>query len=323
MVNVTDIIFFERKFPSANMVLVKDEKPTLFDTGFGSDIEETESLIEQTGIQVSDLDLIVNTHYHSDHVGGNHYLQQRYGTKIAAHKWDACLINKVDRETGCAEYLDQPIEQYEVDIILEEGSEINTGNKTFQVIHTPGHTLGHISFYEPNDEILIVGDLFHRDDLGWLNIFREGVSAINRSVESLEKLKELPIKIAYSGHGSPITQPIQTIERAIDRLNRWASNTESIGWHACKRIYAYTLIIKNGMHKNEIHDYLLTCAWFHDFSQYIFRKKPSEFVNILIDEMIRSRAAIWDGDILVATAPYDKADSSWMEKNIQPKDWKK
>jgi len=273
------IIFFERTFPSANMVLIKDEKPTLIDTGFGSDIEETASLIENAGVNIEDLHLIVNTHYHSDHVGGNYYLQKQYGTPIAAHHWDGKLINRLDREIGSATYLDQPIEPYTVSKMLTDGDEINTGKHTFQVIHTPGHTLGHISLYNQEAEVLITGDLFHRDDVGWLNIFREGVSAINRSIESLQHLQQLSIKEAYSGHGPKIDNPKQSIQRAIDRFERWVENPKSIGWHACKRVYAYTLIIANGMPKDDIEEYLLGCPWYHDFSRYIFQESPEQFVE--------------------------------------------
>src|SRR5699024_4524961 len=102
-----------------------------------------------------------------------HYLQKNYDIDIAAHSWDANLVNRIDRETGAAEYLDQPIESYRVNQILEDGDEINTGEESFRVIHTPGHTLGHISLYNEKQEKLITGDLFHSDDVGWLNIFRE------------------------------------------------------------------------------------------------------------------------------------------------------
>lgn len=317
------LIFFERTFPSANMVLINDEKPTLFDTGFGSDIEETKKLIERAGVNPEDLHLIVNTHYHADHAGGNHHLQKEFGIEIATHRWEAKMINGVDREIGSAEYLDQPLEQYKINHMLEDGDEINTGEKTFSVIHTPGHTLGHLSFYDEVDEVLIVGDLFHKNDVGWINIFREGVSGVHRSIESLRRLYELPIKEAYSGHGSKITEPKQSIERAIERLKRWALNPESIGWHACKRIYSYTLIIENGMHKDEIEQYLLVQNWFQDISRYIFGSKPEEFVHELIHEMVRSRAAVWEGDMLTATAPFNVANSEWMKRKIQPKDWER
>ena len=73
-----DIIFFERKFPSANMILIKDELPILIDTGFGSDVKETEQLIKEAGVSPEELHLIVNTHYHSDHAGGNFHFQKNY-----------------------------------------------------------------------------------------------------------------------------------------------------------------------------------------------------------------------------------------------------
>lgn len=70
------VIFFERTFPSANMVLINDQQPILIDTGFGSDALETEQLIREAGVASEDLHLIVNTHYHSDHVGGNFHFQK-------------------------------------------------------------------------------------------------------------------------------------------------------------------------------------------------------------------------------------------------------
>ncbi|WP_408008151.1 MBL fold metallo-hydrolase [Pseudalkalibacillus sp. A8] len=109
------IIFFERIFPSANMVLIKDQLPTLIDTGFGSDVKETEQLLKEAGVSPKALHLIVNTHYHSDHVGGNYHLQKNYGVPIAAHKWETALINSNNHEACSAVWLDQPVEQYRVD----------------------------------------------------------------------------------------------------------------------------------------------------------------------------------------------------------------
>lgn len=60
--------FFERMYPSANMVLVRGDHPVLVDTGFGSDFPETERLLKDAGVPPQQLSLIVNTHYHCDHV---------------------------------------------------------------------------------------------------------------------------------------------------------------------------------------------------------------------------------------------------------------
>ncbi|MEW8986122.1 MAG: MBL fold metallo-hydrolase, partial [Bacillus sp. (in: firmicutes)] len=263
----------------------------------------------------------VNTHYHSDHVGGNFYFQKNYGVKIAAHKWEAVLINHCNPEACSAEWLDQPVEPYRVDTKLSDNDEINTGSKSLKVLHTPGHTLGHISLFEPEDGILICGDLFHNNDIGWINIFREGVTSIQRSLESLEKLSKLRIEKAYSGHGPQIENPHAAIDKARARFEKYLKSPEKISWHAVKRIFSFTLIIKNGLEKEEIDSYLLNCGWFQDFARNAFKHQPEEFVQILLNEMLRSGAASWKNNYLIAAAPYQAPEKQWMDKNIKPKDW--
>ena len=106
------------------------------------------------------------------------------------------------------------------------------------------------------------------------------------------------------------------------RFEKWLKMPEKVSWHACKRIFSFTLIIKNGLAKEEIDHYLLKCGWFQDFARYSFQLHPEEFIQILLDEMIRSGAAIWHNNHLIATAPYQTPQKKWMNKNIKPKDWK-
>lgn len=317
------IIFFERTFPSANMVLVKHQHPILIDTGFGSDVNETENLIKDAGILPEQLHLIINTHYHSDHVGGNFHFQSNYHVPIAAHQWDAQMINSCDAEACSAEWLDQPVEPYVVNQMLSDQDQMDTGSGSLLVLHTPGHTLGHIALYEPEQEILICGDLFHRNDIGWLSIFREGVASIHRSMESVERLAAFQIQKIYSGHGPEIEHPRKAIDGARRRLEKYSQFPEKMAWHAIKRIFAFSLIIKDGIAKEELHDYLLSCSWFQDFARHTFHLQPEEFVQVLLKEMIRSNAAMWHDGCLLATAPYCPPQKKWMDVNIKPKEWAK
>lgn len=207
------------------------------------------------------------------------------------------------------------------DTKLTDNDEINTGSRTLKVLYTPWHTLGHISLYEPKDEILICGDLFYKNDIGWLNIFREGVTSIQRSIESLDRLSMLRIQRAYSGHGPQMENPIASIDAAKARFEKWLRMPEKVSWHACKRIFSFTLIIKNGLAKEEIDKYLLQCGWFQDFARYSFQLQSEEFIQILLDEMIRSGAASWHNNHLIAAASYQAPQKKWMNKNIKPKDW--
>src|SRR5690606_21678654 len=141
----------------------------------------------------------------SDHVGGNHRLQTQYGKPIAAAYTEATLINNRDPLTCSAEWLRQPIEPYTVDLMLHGGNQISSGAVTLDVLHTPGHTLGHLSFYVPAEQLLVLGDAVHADDVSWINNFREGAGALERMMETLENLLTIPATLAVSGHG-PVHQ---------------------------------------------------------------------------------------------------------------------
>jgi hydroxyacylglutathione hydrolase len=84
------------------------------------------------------LDLILNTHWHPDHAGGNLALKARYGAQIAAPA-EVKRIAPIDREIG-------------------DGDVIELGETRFAVIDTGGHTNGHVSLYDADDSVVFVGD---------------------------------------------------------------------------------------------------------------------------------------------------------------------
>jgi hydroxyacylglutathione hydrolase len=315
------LIFFRRAYPSANAVLVRGERPVLVDTGFGSDLPVTEKLLREADVPPEDLRLIVNTHYHCDHAGGNSGLQRRYNLPIAAHRWEADLVNRGDREACGVEWPNQPVEPYEVNGSLSEGDEIETGGATLRVLHTPGHTLGRLSLYEPEAEVLICGDAVHGADVAWINPFREGVGAIRRTLESLDKLSELPVRRAYSGHGPEIEDFDAATEASRRRYAKRLEDPEKPAWHACKRIFGYALMIGEGFRESEVSPYLLRCPWFHDYARHGLGVEPEEFVEPLLAEMVRSKAAGWRDGRLVALPPHNPPPPGWLSGPYRPKDW--
>ena len=266
MTQVPDwLLFFERTYPSANVALIRGEHPVLVDTGYGSELAATENLLREAGVPPESLSLIVNTHYHSDHVGGNGGLQRRYETPVAAHRWEAALVNNRDREACSAEWLGQPVEPYEVNIPLSDGDEVDAGGVALEVLHTLGHTLGHISLYAPEEQVFIFEDAVH-DDVAWINPYREGAGALERTAESLDRLARLPIRWACSGHGPAIEDPLAVIDGARRRYDKWLSDPQKAAWHGCKRIFSYALMLRDGLDKAEVTDYLLGCPWFQDYA---------------------------------------------------------
>ncbi len=123
------------------------------------------------------LDEVINTHHHHDHVGGNAELLDIYKSKLIAPSYENDRISNID-------------------ILVSNDETINITGIPTKVFHTPGHTLGHVCFYMPNEKCLFSGDtLFY---LGCGRVF-EGT--MDQMWSSLKKLKSLPDDTSvYCGH---------------------------------------------------------------------------------------------------------------------------
>lgn len=313
--------FLERRFPSANGVLVAGGRPVLVDTGYGSDADETEALLAAQGVPAGRLALVVNTHHHSDHVGGNARLGGRHGVPVAAHRWEGGLVNRRHPEVGAAEWLDQPIEPYAVDRLLDDGDEIDAGGVVLEVVHTPGHTTGHVALFARRQRVLVAGDAFHGRDVGWINDFREGLGSVERSLDSLDRLAALGARQAYSGHGPAIDDPAAAIDAARRRHEGWLRHPEKAAWHAVKRIFAYALMLHGGIAEAEVGGYLLARGWFRDYARWRLGGEPEELVAPLVDEMLRSGGVERRDGALHAATPHTPPPEGWYQRVPWPRDW--
>ncbi|HYB03597.1 MAG TPA: MBL fold metallo-hydrolase [Nitrososphaerales archaeon] len=144
------------------------------------------------------LDLIVNTHGHTDHTAEDDLLRKSSGAKLAIHELDAyrlALDDEASQQLGIEKI---PLEP---DIQLLNGSEINVGPTiTFKVIHTPGHTEGSISLYNERLGQLFSGDTLFAGGYGRIDGMGADPAAM---AESLTKLMTLPGSTdVYPGHGA-------------------------------------------------------------------------------------------------------------------------
>lgn len=132
------------------------------------DPAEAEPVIELLNAKGWQLNYILNTHHHNDHIGGNLALKAVTNCQIMASKLDAKRIPGVD-------------------IGLKEGDEFLLGASLIKVINTPGHTHGHICYYVPESAALFCGDTLF--SLGCGRLFEGSAADL---WHSLAKLKALP-----------------------------------------------------------------------------------------------------------------------------------
>ncbi len=143
---------------------------------------------------------ILNTHGHFDHVGANRRLKQATGAPLLIHALDAPMLRLLARTAAAwgmaAENSPDP------DRLIAEGETIPVGELALQVIHTPGHTPGGVSFYA--DGCLFVGDTLFAGSVGRTDFPGGDFDTLRRSIQ--EKLFRLPDEVrVFTGHGPETT----------------------------------------------------------------------------------------------------------------------
>jgi len=143
--------------------------------------------------------MVINTHGHFDHIGGNSELLKATGADLIIHQDDGPLLSRAGEHAAAfglrAEPSPAPTR------LLKGGETIQLGELKLQVIHTPGHSTGGICLYV--DDVLLVGDSLFAGSIGRTDLPGGNHQMLIASIK--EKLLPLPEKTrVYPGHG-PMT----------------------------------------------------------------------------------------------------------------------
>lgn len=167
----------------------------------GDEAERILAEVKRLGLTIK---TILNTHAHFDHIMANGPLVKATGAPLAIHPLDLPLL----RQNGGAQLfgLDAPASP-EPDLELAEGDTIEFGTHCLQVLFTPGHTPGHVSFFEAAEGIIFDGDVLFAGGIGRTDLPGGDHETLLNSIN--EKLMVLPDEtVVCSGHG-----PVTTIGR--------------------------------------------------------------------------------------------------------------
>ncbi|MCB1075463.1 MAG: MBL fold metallo-hydrolase [Simkania sp.] len=146
------------------------------------------------------IEAIFLTHSHWDHIGDVAKLKKLLELQLYIHPTDADNMRKPGSDGLPLMFA---IDGVEPDHFFEEGQKLKVGTLEIEVIHTPGHTPGGVSFYLPQEKVLISGDTLFKGSIGNLSFPMADSEAM---WESLKKLAKLPPETrVYPGHGPATT----------------------------------------------------------------------------------------------------------------------
>ena len=208
-----DIFQLTGKMPDCHVYVIKgSDKNVLIDTGLPNTPEAIQQGLEKINLSICDIDLVILTHEHIDHVGNAPVFFDT--ALIAAHRLATMKIKLQDEFAMMNQLFRLPADGFRVDICLEKGSVVCLGNYNLHVIHTPGHSSGSICLYEPDQRLLFTGDtIFVGGNIG--GVFGSG--SISDYIESITRLSMLKVDDYYAGHGPASRDPSFEFDLAIKR----------------------------------------------------------------------------------------------------------
>ncbi len=180
---------------------------TVIDTGTGFNFVRLIDALKQLKMGMNDIELVINTHCHFDHTGGDGYFPK---AQIAIHEADADAVENADDQMVNAGFFNGRAKPKKIGQRLKEGDTV----KGLKVIHTPGHTPGSICLLDEKKKILFSGDTVFSDGVGRTD--RPGGSE-EQLEESINKVMELDFDVLLPGHGEPIPK---NAKKELDKMFR-------------------------------------------------------------------------------------------------------
>jgi len=219
--------FYSRTAGCHIFLIIGDELNVLIDTGIITKFKSFNYLLTtEVGLKIEDIDLVINTHEHFDHISSNAYFR----CPIAAHRWAAVKIQHSDELITKGKKWGVDLTDMRINLWLEDRNIIDLGNTMLKVVETPGHTSGCICLLEPYKHYIFSGDTLFKGAIS--NIYESG--SISEYIDSLQILNTLKIESFYPSHGHSVfgfdlvSQEIEnSIENAQMELNTFIHRIRS------------------------------------------------------------------------------------------------
>lgn len=166
---------------------------------FASEEKQLKDFIQDNGLKPV---LLLNTHCHLDHIFGNRFVATQYGLQLHLHELEKPVL---DHGPASGQLWQLPFENYEGELkYLREGEHVMLGNEILEVLFTPGHSPGSVSFYSKDHRFIISGDVLFQGSVGRTDLPGGDFEVLERSIKT--QLYTLPPDvIVHPGHGEATT----------------------------------------------------------------------------------------------------------------------
>ncbi len=289
-----------RDWLSANHIFLHGSTGrVMIDTGYVSRAATTLEHVRAAFGEVV-LDLIVNTHIHSDHMGCNAYVQRWTHASIAVPAAEAAVIERWDAREMWLGYADQQAERFTAQQWLEPGQTYHWGDLAWQAIATPGHDDGTLVFYNPQHRLLISADTLWEHGFGFVPPRAWDATAVDRARASLDALAVLDVAWVIPGHGPPFQDFAGAMQRAYARLAALEHDDVRTARNIAKSMFIYALMARGEIATDALPNYMRDVGCMRDINAQFLKMSDEGMADWITQEAVRAGHARIDGFRLLA-----------------------
>ncbi len=291
----------ERGWLSSNNILLFDVgQATLIDSGYFTRREQTVALVRQ-GLDGRRLATLINTHSHSDHIGGNAAVQRAFGCDIVVPAGMAGAVEIWDEEALLLTTAAQYGERFVADRLVAAGDAITMGELVWQAHAAPGHDMDALVFHNADKRILISGDALWRDGFGILfaDVLGSG-DGLGEARRTLEAIARLPIEVVIPGHGAPFVEVDDALERAFGRLRAFEEDGARMARNAIRACFTFWLLDVRELALDDLAEHLDQIPIYHQANSRFLGLSPEALAHWLVADLQRAGVARREGRKLLA-----------------------
>lgn len=277
-----------RDWLSANQVLLEGrDGAVLIDAGYARHAPLTLALVDTArgARKAVPLVTLVNTHCHSDHMGGNAAIARRFGCRIEIPIGEAPAVAAWDQRALLLDYADQRADRFTPDATLAPGDVRVWGDLEWQCVAAPGHDMGALMFFNPEHGILVSGDALWQYGFGFVMPPELDPAALPATRATLDVIARLPVRVVVPGHGDPFTDVEAALERAYRRVDSFVGHSQRMARHALKVLFAFALLDRQRMALADVPGYVERVGMFREFNAQYFRQSGAVLARGMLREL--------------------------------------
>lgn len=241
--------WFPQPYPPNVHLVIDGAEGALIDAGFSDDESISKRLDALRELPELAVRYIVITHHHFDHASGAHRLREATGARVVMHRDEAPLLARAATEEVPSD-VEVPSERREFaeharrfreeaaraapDDLVSDGDALQVGGLTLRMVHTPGHTAGHLSPFLEQGRVLFAGD----------NVLGVGTTVVPppphgdmaQYVASLRKMQSLNAEVMCCGHGPVVKEPNRKLQELIDHRRQREEQIVELAREGCDTV---------------------------------------------------------------------------------------